>query len=351
MRILIATVYPDYGGSTKVLKASFAVLRAEHGDQVLLRSPFEGATAGHPLAMPIESLSTIGRKLAILPRVAVLLASEAWHVSRLRPDVVYVHDSPSLVIYGLIARLLRAKVVYHVHGEEGGSPGRRLKDWLVDAKIHIASFLQDHQGGRQFLIANPIEAHRLRVRDRRAKKRLFLAGSVSDRKNQKLAVEMLAELCGRGIDCSLHLCGPVLDSKYAASLREAIARLCLESRVVFEGVLKPCEIYDRADVIVSPSKFEAQPLVFLEAMSAGVPVVASQIPAHAELVRNLGLDAGMILADLDPKAFADAVEATDPDYFWRQKERVAASFSTDLFNARLIAAFHELEREWQLPRD
>lgn len=344
MRILIATAYPDYGGSTKVLKAAHRALQGPH--EVLLRAPFGDGRDRLSASLPIETLSSVSDKLRLSPLLLRMLAGELLYVRRVRPDVIYLHDSPSLVIWGLVARIAGCRVVYHVHGDEGAGRGRRLKDRLIDAKVQIAEFLRDDWPGRQFLIANPIEVPALPARDRRAKQRLFVVGSISDRKNQRLAVEMLELLHQRGHRCSLHLCGPVLEPAYAANLEADIRKRGLAAHVIREGVLAPEDIYSKADVIVSTSRFEVQPLVFLEALAAGVPLVASRIAAHEELVQRLSLDRRQILCELDAERFADAVEATDTNYFTGEKARIARSFSPAAFQQALRQAFATLQREW-----
>ncbi len=61
-----------------------------------------------------------------------------------------------------------------------------------------------------------------------------------------------------------------------------------------------------ASVIVSGSRWEGQPNVLLEAVALGVPIVASRIPEHVEL---LGVDYPFLVDDLDdPDGFSSAIE-------------------------------------------
>ena len=61
------------------------------------------------------------------------------------------------------------------------------------------------------------------------------------------------------------------------------------------GVMYACDLF------MFPSLFEAMPMALLEAMSAGMPIIASDIPANRELLQDCG-----ILLPPDPEQFAGA---------------------------------------------
>ena len=63
------------------------------------------------------------------------------------------------------------------------------------------------------------------------------------------------------------------------------------------------ELYAGARVHLAPSFQEGQPLTVLEAMSHGCCIVASDIPAHVEVIG----DAGVLYPVKDPAALADAL--------------------------------------------
>lgn len=93
--------------------------------------------------------------------------------------------------------------------------------------------------------------------------------------------------------------------------------------------------YNRADVFCLPSMQEGFGIVFLEAMTAGKPIVAARAAAAPEVVRN-----GLLAAPGDPEALAEAILTfyKDPDLRTRaaaagrqdveqyEKSRVAGQF-------------------------
>jgi glycosyltransferase involved in cell wall biosynthesis len=92
---------------------------------------------------------------------------------------------------------------------------------------------------------------------------------------------------------------------------QRLARLAFEAgvgdRVRFRGAFRDADLgvlLGSAAVAAFPSRSEGFGLALLEAMAAGVPVVARGIPAHREL---LGSDLNQLITDFDQPALAAVV--------------------------------------------
>lgn len=72
-----------------------------------------------------------------------------------------------------------------------------------------------------------------------------------------------------------------------------------------DGVLR--RLYRNADVLVLPTRGDCMPLVVLEAMASGLPVIASQVGAIPEQVAH-GVT-GLLVPPGDPRALSTAVRA------------------------------------------
>jgi glycosyltransferase involved in cell wall biosynthesis len=102
------------------------------------------------------------------------------------------------------------------------------------------------------------------------------------------------------------------------------------------------------DVLAAPSRREGAPLVTLEAMARGVPVVASAIPALAEQVRD-GVEGLLVDAD-SPAALARALVRVLADRSLAARlgaagrERVRADFDARDMVARTLALYEEVAR-------
>jgi len=93
-----------------------------------------------------------------------------------------------------------------------------------------------------------------------------------------------------------------------ALLKSMAERLGITDRVVFVGKLDRGALvreYAKADFLVLPSLFEPFGIVLLEAMAAGLPVIASNVGGIPEVVADE--DSGLLVEPGNPGALADAI--------------------------------------------
>jgi glycosyltransferase involved in cell wall biosynthesis len=148
-------------------------------------------------------------------------------------------------------------------------------------------------------------------------------GAVTARKNLEVVFRALAALDRRGAAPLFVVVGG--DGLEAQSIKAAMASIGVSHLVRFVGRLVDEDLHQvlsRAVALVHPSRYEGFGLTPLEAMAAGLPVIASRAGSLPEV-----LGAAAVLADPDDDvAWANAIEAvsTDADLVARLRTTGAA---------------------------
>lgn len=138
---------------------------------------------------------------------------------------------------------------------------------------------------------------------------LLCVGRFTAQKRHRTLISALRRLRDRGVYVRLLLvgAGPLQDA-----IQRQVDRLGLTAQVEFMGIRDDVPaLMAQSDLLVLPSAFEGLPLVVLEAMSAGLPVVGARIDGIAEA---LGDDHPWLVPS-GSRALADAIAAalSDPD--------------------------------------
>jgi glycosyltransferase involved in cell wall biosynthesis len=129
-------------------------------------------------------------------------------------------------------------------------------------------------------------------------RRLLYVGRLEPNKRVDWLLRVLSRLAPHMPELSLRLVG---DGPSRTSLQHAVSAAGLQPHVVFVGGVPPERVHvelRQADVFVFPSGYESFGTAVLEALAAGLPVVASDLPAlreatggHARLLALDDLDA------------------------------------------------------------
>jgi glycosyltransferase involved in cell wall biosynthesis/thiamine kinase-like enzyme len=249
------------------------------------------------------------------------------------PDAILVHSSGSLPSALLVkGRRPRTKVIMVEHQAWDLRTRRhRLATFLglaiADHTVVLSQAFRDRlqrehprlaRRARIAVIPNGIEVERFvptpePVHDDGSRPvRLGMQARLLDIKDHESlirAIPIVAATLGREVH--LELAG---DGKHRPHLEAVVASLGLQDTVRFLGMLPECDLIpylQGLDVYVHASLGEAMSTALLQAMSTGLPVVASSVPGIADVLA--GHDVVLLVPPGCPEAYADAIASLATD--------------------------------------
>ena len=226
-------------------------------------------------------------------------------LKRENPDLVHLHSSKAGVVGRLAAKSIHIKSLFTAHGwafTEGSGLVRRsgcvIIEWGMarfgDGIIAVSGYdfrlakkfgvIGGGSGNRRgWLIPNGVRAVQVaaQARGRGGKPvRLLHVGRLEREKNQRLLIEAVSMIKR---DFSLTIVG---GGQLRPVLAESVERHGLADRVTFVESSQVDPYFADADIFALSSDYEGLPLVILEAMSAGLPVVATDVGGVREAVSD-----------------------------------------------------------------
>jgi len=349
--------YPWTGGVSEHLRALGSALETR-GHQVVVIS---GGARG-PIQVEGPPVRRLGRGIAVPyngSRSRITVGWRLWgDLARLlteeRLDVLHVHNPlmPTLPL-GALA-VARCPVVATFHSCYDSDRAleffrqpvsellRKVAARIAVSAAALRTAARDFPGEYQ-IIPNGVDLpfFRKALRLRRPTRphgpwRLLFVGALVPRKGLPLLIECAERLLRLGTDFELVIVG---DGPHGPRMARRVGA-GLRSRIRFAGSLPPEQLlaaYAEADVLCAPSlERESFGMVLLEAMAAGVPVVASNIDGYREVVDN-GHD-GILLPPRDPEVWAKEILALLQDRARRASLIAAGLHTSERYRWDAVAA-------------
>jgi colanic acid/amylovoran biosynthesis glycosyltransferase len=235
-----------------------------------------------------------------------------------------------------------------------------VREHRVAAKVEDAAFVtcvSDHLRSQLMLITEPERWSKLHLVRTGVDCKFFAPNGASARTGRVLTVARLVR--GKGLDVLLEALQllerrglgadavVVGDGPDRERLEQRIRKLGLEDRVRLAGAVDQDsirELYAEAEVFCLPSFSEGVPVVLMEAMAMGLPVVASRITGVPELVEEGR--SGLLVPPGRPDALADSLaQILSAEREKRRtmgtagRSRVRDEFSAERNVERLLALF------------
>ncbi len=173
--------------------------------------------------------------------------------------------------------------------------------------------------------------------------RILNVARLAEVKGQLVLLDAIAELRSAGLDVRATIVG---DGPQRDALRERVGRLGLDDAVDLPGAVGQDRLrsyYDAADLFCAPSFAEGVPVVLMEAMATGLPVVATRIMGVPELVDD-GVS-GRLVPPGRADALATAISELAGDRSRREamgragRDKVVGEFDIDRSAASLAKLF------------
>lgn len=131
----------------------------------------------------------------------------------------------------------------------------------------------------------------------------IIVARLSKEKGVDRAVRCCKRLKSEGYYFELHIIG---DGNLRIELQNQIIRFGLESYVVLHGEqINPYKFMKNANCIIVPSYHEAAPMVFIEALMLGVPIITTNTLSAEEIV---GTNGGGIICENNENAIYDSMK-------------------------------------------
>jgi glycosyltransferase involved in cell wall biosynthesis len=357
--------------------------------RVILVGPAGPATGG--MATVVENLctSSLNREfeLALINTAKMTPENRRWYIGVLHQlrlllslaalllrspgGLVHIHTCSGLTFWRDaacvgIARLFGKKAILHIHGGgfedfiEGMATVQRFflirtfraselvivlsEDWRRRLAAHVPA-------RRWAVIANGVPLPLLRT-DQTPPDAFLFVGNLDEKKGVEDLVLATAIAVHKGFSSRVRLAGAETAVGQRAALCRLIERERIANRVELIGVVRDrakAQAFAEARAFVLPSYVEALPMALLEAMSYGLPVIASNVGAVPEVVDD-GVE-GFLIKPGDVEALADRMTQLSRSAALRERmgsagrNRVEAHHTIEAMASKIAHIYRETSGE------
>ncbi|HOU30615.1 MAG TPA: glycosyltransferase family 4 protein [Bacteroidales bacterium] len=253
----------------------------------------------------------------------------AWKIHTVKPDLIYFSFSPKGysfyrdTLYVFIIKSFRKKLVIHLHGQ-GVKENQRnnfLRRRLYKAVFRDISVIclsekllydiEDVYDGKPYIVPNgiePIVTNKLKpIRSSSEISQILCISNYMLEKGIPDLIEAFKIIHDQGFIFSAKLVGAPIDLSIE-DLKQQVEKLHLADCIKISGPLygqEKVNVLLEADIFVLPSRNEAFPLVILEAMQCGLPVVATCEGGIPDMI--IENETGLLVEKENPHKLAESI--------------------------------------------
>ncbi|MCC9655759.1 glycosyltransferase family 4 protein [Rhodopirellula halodulae] len=273
-------------------------------------------------------------------------------------ELLHAHTPRTAMLASMASRWSGKPWVYHVHSPAGRDCERawanRINAWIERRSLNNCSHLitvsnslredtiQQGFGADQVTVVHngvpAIHPPHHSIPSVGSRWTIGMIALMRPRKGLEVVLDSLAELRRRGTEVTLRCIGPFETDDYRQQIDSQISDLGVGDLINWVGFTEdvPSELA-RLDAMVLPSLYgEGLPMVVLEAMAAGTPIIATSVEGTPEAIRH-GKE-GLLANPRDPISLAEQIEAlVTGQYDWQSMSDLAVTRHHQYFSDHTMA--------------
>ncbi|MCA1406413.1 glycosyltransferase family 4 protein [Ensifer sp. IC3342] len=335
MRIVFVLSGLGAGGAEKIvnLLAHHRLARGDTVHVIALNATSPESYFPYDRAISVEALGNGKRQALPASGKGWRLLALRRHLQALQPDVVISFLTKINVLVGLATWGLDTAVIMsernnfrsqemHVFWRLARPLAARFATNLVMQTNEACRCLPETLRAKAVIIPNPVALPSACARAPGDGTRIIAVGRLDKQKGFDLLLQAYQGVAATAPAATLTIFG---EGPQRAALEQQVRDLALSDRVLMPGVTKsPADWIKAGDIFVLSSRFEGFPNVLLEAMTAGLAVIAFDCPwGPSEILGSP--DTGVLVPAADVERLGDAIRRLIMDRTLREKLASAGS--------------------------
>lgn len=241
-------------------------------------------------------------------------------ILKINPDIIHVQAIFASIPIILIKVLFNYPLVIYARGSDVYLPSHLSKitrkillkkaDRVIALTEHMKDTIQEFYSDKIVVIPNGVDSRFFSSETVKTEKdllvrELLFVGRLDPVKGISFLLHAVALIKKKYPDVHLTIIG---DGKEKKTLLKLIERLNISNNIIFLGAISHERIHyhmNRSKIFILPSLSEGFPLAILEAMAAGLPIIASSIGGIIEIIDD-GLN-GFLVEPKNPEDIAEKV--------------------------------------------